>query len=171
MAKAKAEREKALKKEREQAATMGVLPSTGQDSMMTLDFGVNRLYPVNLADEHKDPLAWQNTPIPESLFSQTLPFEYSAATQLGTDPSGSTDPTVSQAFGDTLMDATSANPRHFNGSSSSSNTGAGPLMDDGSQLNWANWDDMVQEFGLQFETGADGGQPVPSVFGSGANWY
>jgi len=40
-------------------------------------------------------------------------------------------------------------------------------------LNWATWDDMVQDFGIQNSGPANGqtNEIVPSFFGSGTNWY
>jgi hypothetical protein len=40
-------------------------------------------------------------------------------------------------------------------------------------LNWATWDDMVQDFGIQNSGPANGqtSEIVPSFFGSGTNWY
>jgi hypothetical protein len=40
-------------------------------------------------------------------------------------------------------------------------------------LNWATWDDMVQDFGIQNSGPANGqsSEIVPSFFGNGTNWY
>ena len=175
MAKAKAEREKAL--ERETASTESTLsaePSQppvvpgGQENLMNLDFGVDRLYPtLSSASELKegDPTVWQgpNVQNPPPILGQPMSMDITHPLVL-TEPLQSPLPgfigpeqfTTQPGFGDTWM---TTNDMSNNG-----------LFDEG--LNWENWDDMVQEFGMQTESVSNGHSAnTPSVFGSGANWY
>jgi hypothetical protein len=178
MARAKAEREKALLNEKTQTGDLTKVPSAGEDSLMTLDFSVDRLFPTQVGDSSdpqslgaipKGVTAWP-TPIPasDSMFTQTSGF------------SGSSFPAASQPLAglttggaDQFVEQSTIAPAWVNDTSTADvsnikNINASPTVEDGSQLNWENWDDLVQEFGMQLEHGTD---PVPSVFGSGANWY
>jgi hypothetical protein len=52
--------------------------------------------------------------------------------------------------------------------------GTSPLLPDGS-INWANWDDMVSQFGMDLDQNPPNqpGQPFPvnSTFGGLSQWY
>jgi len=128
---------------------------------------VDRLYPtLSSPSELKegDSTVWhaadlQNPPILGQPMSMDITDPLILTQPLQSPPTGFIGPeqlTAQSGFGDTWMNTNDM-----------SNNG---LFDEG--LNWENWDDMVQEFGMQTESVSNGHSTnTPSVFGSGANWY
>jgi hypothetical protein len=173
MAKAKSQREQAAAGE---SIRQGVdTTNSGPQSFMSMDLGVNRLYPQaqvpefdSTSPQHQFPGSWQ--PVQQVEFSPTTnssganqPTNYHMA---GVDNVRNLSPgdlaSVNVQFG--LNDAWN----NVNTIDSNETTAMG---DD--SLNWATWDDMVQEFGLQ-NSGPSNGQTsetVPSFFGSSTSWY
>jgi hypothetical protein len=173
MAKAKLARDKALAEQQEKAVTaIGEPLVTGGGSLMNVDLSVDRLYPSapsnNRAVLSKDSPAWDSSlgspsfgqlPTGHTVSDlvapmhplQPVPLENTEIDMYSVPATNLAEPWVTSTIPDDLALA---------GVNS---------MDDGSQLNWENWDDMVQEFGMTYGNGQD--QMPPSIFGSGANWY
>jgi hypothetical protein len=174
MAKAKDAREKAMALERahtpsstDLAPNQAPILPVVQDSLMGLDYGVDRLYPALDANNFNGkPMLWidpglqQPVDLDQSLsmdISDPSPALTAIPQQLSVDGIDSGQ-LLQPGYNDTWMMANS----DMNNNST--------LIGDG--LNWEQWDDMVQELGMQADSTADGHSAhVPSVFGSGAGWY
>jgi hypothetical protein len=177
MAKAKAAREKAVALERDstpsstnltqhQTPISPILPVV-QDSLMGLDYGVERSYPGLDANQNfqDKPMLWINPGLQSPVgLDQSMSMDITGPAsmltampqQLAIDAVDSGQ-LLQHGYNDTWMTANS----DMNNST---------LIGDG--LNWEQWDDMVQELGMQADSTADGHSAhVPSVFGSGAGWY
>jgi len=174
MAKAKAAREKALALERDNTPSsteLGqnqapIVPAV-QDNLMSLDYSAERVYPALDANQNFDgkSMLWINPGLQRPVgldqsMSMDMPDPSSGLTavpqQLSVDAVDSGQ-LFQSGYNDTWMTANS----DMNNST---------LIGDG--LNWEQWDDMVQELGMQADSTADGHSAhVPSVFGSGAAWY
>jgi len=166
-------------------------------SIMNLDFGVDRLFPDTA--KKPDGLSWAD---PSLLNDATFPISTTnGLTDLST---GMTDPAMtilplqngatSQSIDATLAsDATTAGPSSFslpmmsndwlsniadptfdpNLAATSPVGGGSPLLPDGS-VNWASWDDMVSQFGMDLDSNqVNAGQPLPfgSTFSGLTQWY
>jgi hypothetical protein len=183
-AKAKHQREKALAEEIQLSPTAfagsrNVGIPDDSDPLMSLDFGVDRLYPV-LQDTPALPHfpsqdrsnSWpaQNMSVSPALPSlgpgMMAPSAFSGASTQSGLPVGSSNAVAgisSQPFS-SLGLAKGFSPIESQDVS----------MLDPQSINWASWDDMVQEYNLQNEAvgRTNGDDPKAALyFGDGANWY
>jgi hypothetical protein len=185
MEKARVEREKAIASKVKQDTDT---EAKVQDSMSSfdpavpisnLDFGVDRLYPLTDSIVHDTSADWTDPRLDQNIFpaltshnmiagniiTTSIDQKLSPAT-MGQLPS-QLDLTPSWIMNDSNMSSaplvTSASPQV-----------ASPLLADGS-VNWASWDDMVSQFGMDvdaIEPNAALNQPgFSSSFGPLSQWY
>jgi hypothetical protein len=196
MNKARQEREKALAQtpggnsvnERDvfastsRAATVPKQPPgnfIGPDSLMTMDFGVDRLYPtadlnssntIPTTSAIQDPTTmWQQSTFAMSPMSGTIPI---GATLDSTVMS--TVPPEQPNFGmlDTEMQGLPTVSTSTSGwtPNESFSINDSTMMDDGS-VNWATWDDMVQMYAMQNEASPNEQGHIPSFYTTGSNIF
>jgi hypothetical protein len=175
MAKAKTKREKA--KERDKASDFGIV-SMEENSHMELVPDASHLPQLSTALLESNAPTWQNTLdfIPESISTQpVLPFGSKESNNIVSIPldysTAQISSTATRELHSTqlLSSITSSNvagldtvhcDNSFNGSTQ-------PVTDR-IQLDWENWDDLVQEFGMQ--TGGSSTQPAMLGSGSRSKW-
>jgi hypothetical protein len=191
MDRARAERAKAIVKAQEeqrakaqaqthsqiQTATSAFDPAV---PIMSMDFSVDRLFPGR-------PIGDPSTPLPDTSLDMTG-FSMSSAPAPAPDlnfstpsPAVSVDQIMSPIQNSILPDvSTGVFPTQFdidddwlsNSLAETSPISASALLPDGT-LNWANWDDMVNQYGMQVDSNppVDSGQP--GTFNSAflSQWY
>jgi hypothetical protein len=190
MDRAKAERAKAIVKaqEEQRAKTQAQKQAQIQTSVsafdpavpiMNMDFSVDRLFPGR-------PIGDAATPLPDMSLDMTG-FSLSSASAPGLNfptasPPVSVDQIMSPIQNDMPDVSTGAFPTEFgisddwlsNNLAETSPIGTSALLPDGS-VNWANWDDMVNQYGMQVDSNppVESGQPGPynSTFPSLSQWY
>jgi len=178
MAIAKAERNKELENERQNAQLQLQAQVESQrldpiDPIMSVDLGVDRLYPPELIAGFSPTHFGQNTWIDPFNPSTTLNtistpripsidfMQPSHTTATGTD----TFSMISPVGGLDWMSgmATTSNPAQTS-----------PIMPTSGSVDWENWDNLVQEFGMEVDqpeqhTGQPG--PYSSTFSGITQWY
>jgi hypothetical protein len=172
MAKAKNQREQCIAGE--SAGERENVKNNEPQSLMNMDLGVNRLYPGAQVPGFDASTSLQDQ------FSEIWP----SVEQVGISPALNTPganlssnyPMMGlDAHSLTTGDVPNVDMQELNDGWNNVNmigSNETTAMGDDS-LNWATWDDMVQEFGLQ-NSGPSNGQTsemVPSFFGSSTNWY
>ena len=186
---AKAERAKAIVKAQEEQRAKAQAQSHSQIQtstsafdpavpIMNIDFSVDRLFPGR-------PIGDPSTPLPDTSLDMTgFSLSSPPAPDLKfptTSPTVSVDQIMSPVPSDILPDVSSGSfPTQFdigddwlsNSLADNSPIGTSALLPDGS-VNWANWDDMVNQYGMQVDSNppVDSGQAgnINSAFLS--QWY
>jgi hypothetical protein len=197
MEKARAEHEKAIaakvKTEQQQARSENSQvessisafdPTAPVDPIMNMDFSVDRLYPVgaitsDTSTDWTDPRMDVNAFVPATTLgtssmnaptsmdqimgSNELPagFDLSDDWLLNGDAHLATSSFTTPVFTNPI-----ALPAIPTTSMSTGNVLTSPLLPDGS-VDWANWDDMVQQFGMDVDPAPTG----DSTFGGYSQWY
>lgn len=148
--------------------------------IMNMDFSVDRLFP-------EQPVGHPSTPLPDTSLDMT---GFSLTSSFPTDakfPTASPTVTVDQIMTPVQNDpmsgiSTDTFPAHFdigddwltNGLANVSPVGESALLPDG-DVDWANWDDMVNQYGMQVDSNppVDSGQPgtFNSTLSSFSQWY
>ena len=171
MAIAKAERDKELEIERQNAQLQLQAQAESQrldpiDPIMSVDLGVERLYPPELFAGSQSN-GFHNTWVD--------PFNPSANI-------GQISAAIPNNFQTSMPTATGSDgfPLSSNGSADWTNFGVtdpsqtSPIMPSTGSVDWENWDNLVQEFGMEVDQpqqpdGAPG--PYSSTFGGITQWY
>jgi len=168
-AKAKNQREQSVASE--SAAQAEHVPHGESQTLMNMDLGVNNLYTAGQMPGFDPSTASQDQF--SGVWTSIEPVGLSPALNVaGANPNY---PIVGDA-----QSLSPGNPTNLDtqfgldawGNVNMAGTNATTAMGDDS-FNWATWDDMVQDFGIQ-NSGPSNGQTseiVPSFFGSGTNWY
>lgn len=192
MEKAKAERAKAVIRAQEEQRAKAKAQSQAQTQpstsafdpivpMMNMDFSVARLFPGR-------PIGDPSTPLPDTSLDMTGFSSTSGSAldqrNLAASPSISVDQLMAPVQNNVMPDVSNGGfPAQFDTSDDwLSNTiaetspvvGDSALLPDGN-VDWANWDDMVNQYGMQVDSNppVDYGQPGPfnSTFSSLSQWY
>ena len=168
MAKAKHQREQSIAGE--SATPVEQAPRSEPQTLMNMDLGGNNLYPVGQVPEFTGS---------QDQFSAIWPSIESVGVNPTLNAAGANLAGNYPMMGnvESLSPANITNPdAQFGldawGNVNMAGADATTAMGDDS-LNWATWDDMVQDFGIQNSVPANGqtSEIVPSFFGSGTNWY
>ena len=185
MERARTSRKIGLAEEKEQQAREIRSTFDPQTDIINLDFGVDRLFPDRQMKEN-DGNNWGmdsntftlangiNTTtatviMPDETVSSLQTVNPLATTNMASTP-GLTSLDMSVDWGLSNSNSDFSNPSF----SENSPSGASPLLPDGN-VNWANWDDLVTQFGMDLDQNPQGnpGQPWPygSTFGGLTQWY
>jgi hypothetical protein len=171
MAKAKHQREQSVAGE--SATQVEKVPHSEPQTLMNMDLGVNNLYPAGQVPGFN----------PSTASQDQLSGIWPSIEHVGVNPAlnaaganlPANYPMMGNAQSPSLGNVTNLDTQFGLdawGNANMAGANATTAMGDDS-LNWATWDDMVQDFGIQ-NTGPANGQTseiVPSFFGSGTNWY
>jgi hypothetical protein len=187
MDKARVERDKAIALKQKQdieTSTKAEAMMSSFDpavSMINLDFGVDRLYPITDSIVEDTSTNWSDPRLDPSIFPKPASQNMTPAAN---NIRSSIDQTVLPTTTSQLppqMDISSnwimddATMATVPLASSASPSVASPLLADGS-VNWANWDDMVREFGMDVDPASNSTTNVNQIgfsspYGPLSQWY
>lgn len=183
MDKAKAERAKAIAKtqQQQQAQTQSQIQASTSAfdptiPIMNMDFSVDRLFPGRQTNDPATPLPDPSFTIPDFTLSSTTiksPFPFPT-----TSPTISVDhvlsPEIQNGITNTFQPQFDVTDDWLSNSlAETSPIAAEALLPDGS-VNWANWDDMVSQYGMQVDSNppvAEESRQSHFEFSGRSQWY
>jgi hypothetical protein len=187
MDRARAERDKAIaNKQKQEFDTNGKVEAMMSSydpavPMINLDFGVERLYPLTDSITEDTSTNWADPRLDQNVFltpaSQTVVTATNNTTksidQTITPTTSGQLPAQLDLTSNWIMNDTTLATDPLGSSASPSI--ASPLLADGS-VNWANWDDMVREFGMDVDPADNSTTNInqtgfTSTFGPLSQWY
>jgi hypothetical protein len=185
MDKARFEREKAiaskLKQDTDTDAKVQASMSSFDPAMpiSSLDFGVDRLYPITDSIVHDTSADWTDPRLDQNIFPAPLSHDVTSGNNITTSLDQKLSP-ITMGQLPSQLDLTpswimnDANLASAPLATSASPLAASPLLADGS-VNWASWDDMVSQFGMDVDPAEQGTAMNPpgftSSFGPLSQWY
>ena len=189
MEKAKHEREKALAEENTMTEHTDLLTSSievaaepkqptfsGTDSIMNMDFGMDRLYPNQTQTSNiatNDPLQNPTGTWHASNFNVVPSIEPVSLTGTSNSNLMTNLPTTNDSMGLLGSDMEGFNSATGAGWSPTAPFAANDstmILDDGT-MNWATWDDMVRVYATQNEAHQDGQGSISAFYTTGSNLF